>query len=133
MMKVRHVNALLMEILLAVLIFALASVVILNLFAAGHELSARADALDRGMNHARQVSERLYGSEDVPSALAECGFVQEGALWRFTAENYTLEAELEREMQPAGVIWQANIRVCTSDGETFTLPCARYIAEEAGA
>lgn len=132
-MKVKHVNALLMEILLAVLIFALACVVILNLFATGHELSARADALDRGISHARQISEQLYGAQDMPSVLAECGFEQDGALWRFTAEDYTLEVALESEIQASGALHRANICVYTSDSETFALPCARYIAGKEGA
>ena len=124
-------NALLMEILLAVLFFALSSAVILQLFVTGYDLSARADALDRAVNHARQISERLYAAENMPTALVQSDFEEENGVWRLAEQDYVLEATLEEEEMSAGRLCSANI-VAYVEGETATaLSCARYFAEEA--
>ena len=129
-MKVKHMNALLMEILMAVIFFALASVVILNLFATGYDLSARADALDRAVNHARQISEQLYASENMAEALTDCGFTQAEDQWSLEAQDYALNARLFREETAAGVLWNAEISVILEDAAAVVIPCARYVAGE---
>lgn len=132
-MKVRHMNALLMEILLAVLFFALSAAVILQLFAVGYDLSARADALDRAVNHARQISQQLYAAEDMQAVLEENHFAQSTDVWRLSAQDYTLEATLAVQTQAAGTLCSASI-VALVEGETaVTLPCAHYVPGEANA
>lgn len=132
-MKGKHVNALLMEILMAVLLFALASVLILELFAAGYDLSARAERLDRAVNHARRISEQLYAAQDMRAVLAENGFEEQEAAWHFSAEDYALKVVLEAQDGAAGTLFRAEICVQAAGEEALTLPCVRYIGREADA
>ena len=54
--KSSRVNALLVEILLAILFFALAATVILRCFSAAYEQASRADARDRALAGAQNVA-----------------------------------------------------------------------------
>lgn len=132
-MKVRHMNALLMEILLAVFFFALSATVILELFTAGNGLSARADALDRAVSHARQISQQLYAAEDMQTALEANGFAQSAGVWHLSAQDYVLEATLEEEVLSAGTLRRACVSALVEGEDARALRCARYVAGEAEA
>lgn len=129
-MKVRHMNALLVEILMAVLFFALAAVVILELFATGHSLSARADAMGRAVNHAQQISEQLYAAEDMTQALLRNGFEPAQESWRLESEGYALQARVSTEETDGGALHAAQITILVEGEEEISLPCARYVCGE---
>ena len=69
--KSSRVNALLVEILLAILFFALAATVILRCFSAAYEQASRADARDRALAGAQNVAAALCASVDPEQALRE--------------------------------------------------------------
>ena len=130
MMKVRHMNALLVEILMAVLFFALAAVVILELFTTGYSLSARADAVDRAVNHAQQISEQLYAAEDMAQALRQNGFDPAQESWQLEGEDYALQVRVSAEETAAGEMHTAQITILVEGEEAICLPCARYACGE---
>lgn len=130
MMKVRHMNALLVEILMAVLFFALAAVVILELFTTGHSLSARADAMDRAVNHAQQISEQLYAADDMAQVLRQNGFDPAQGIWQLEGEGYALQVRVSAEETAAGEMHTAQITMLVEGEEAIGLPCARYACGE---
>lgn len=129
-MKVRHMNALLVEILMAVLFFALAAVVILELFTTGHSLSARADAMDRAVNHAQQISEQLYAADDMAQVLRQNGFDPAQDIWQLEGEGYALQVRVSAEETAAGEMRAAQITILVEGEEEISLPCARYVCGE---
>lgn len=129
-MKVKHMNALLVEIMMAVLFFALAAVIILELFAAGHGLGARADAVGRAVNHAQMISEQLYAADDMGAVLKQNGFGYVENCWHLHAGDYSLDVRVFSEETEAGILYTAEISACTDGGETVELPFARYAAGE---
>ena len=72
-MKVNHLNVLLVEIMMAVLFFALSSIVILEVFAAANTGSMEASILGDALSEAKSLSERIYAAENAGGAFAGGG------------------------------------------------------------
>jgi len=129
-MKVNHLNALLVEIMMAVLFFALAAAVILDLFAVGHSLSAEADSLGRAVNHVQQLSEQLYAADDMSAVLKQNGFGYVENTWDLICDDYALLVRLSSEETGAGMLHTAQISAWMDGEEVAVLPCTRYAAGE---
>ena len=127
--KSSRVNALLVEILLAILFFALAATVILRCFSAAYEQASRADARDRALAGAQNVAAALCASVDPEQALRELGFRRR----RLGAGRRWLAADrfAGRAAAPAGTMQTAEIAATAGDAALFTLPVARYLPGEA--
>lgn len=130
-MKVNHLNALLVEIIMAVLFFALAATVILQGFTAAHDLDNRAEVQTAALNQAQNLAERLYASQDMEKMLAAEQFIAENGVWRLTSEDFTLCVQLESEPAPAGVLQTASVTAICADQILVQLPCVRYDPEVA--
>lgn len=127
----RSQHTLLVEIMIAVLFFALCATVLVRTFAAAHEYGNRAGADSAALLEAQDLAERMYAAGDPRALLAECGFAEADGLWRRDGEAYSLEVELDGEEAPEGTLQTARIRALR-DGEAIVeLPCARYLPREA--
>ena len=129
-MKAKHMNALLVEIMMAVLFFALAATVILELFAAGHSLNRDADILGRATGHARNLSEQIYAAGDLDALLAEQGFEQDSAGWHASFGDYSLMVTAETLPAGAGEMRSAEVSAAQDDQILLTLTCLRYFPGE---
>ena len=129
--KSSRVNALLVEILLASLFFALAATVILRCFSAAYEQASRADARDRALAGAQNVAAALCASVDPEQALRELGFSEEGGWALLEGDGWTLAVALGEEAAPAGALRTARIAASAGGKALFELPLAKYVAEEA--
>jgi len=129
-MKAKHMNALLVEIMMAVLFFALSAAVILELFAAGHNLSRQAEVLGSAAVHAQTLSEQLYAAEDMPALLKGQGFGYAESSWAKNFDAYEIQVRLEEENTGAGEMQHALIRVLRDGEELVNLPCVRYVSGE---
>lgn len=127
----RSQRTLLVEIMIAVLFFALCATVLLETFATAHEYSDRAGVDSAALLEAQDLAERLYAADDREALLTACGFAQEDEIWRRDAGDYSLEVELGEELAPAGTLWTAQIRALREDGLIVELPGARYVPGEA--
>ena len=124
----RNQNNLLLEIMIAVLFFALCSGIILETFAAAGEYEARSRAGAEALVQMQNITERIYASEDAEACLEELGFEISDGLWRLDGAECAFELTLEHEKTSAGAIRRTRIRA-VRDGETvLEIPGARYLA-----
>lgn len=125
-------RTLLVEIMVAVLFFALCATVLLRTFAAAYAYSERAGVESEALLTAQDLAECLYAAQDREALLAGSGFAGEDGRWQREDGAYALEVELTQEEAPAGTLLAAQIRA-QRDGKTVvSLPCVRYVPREAG-
>lgn len=123
-------SALLVEIIIAVLFFALSATVILEVFATAYQQTTYAATCDVAMEEAQNCAELLYASDDPEGLLASEGFVQEGAAWARAGAGFELRVELGAEAAGSGELRTAQITALRGEEALLTLPFARYIPEE---
>ena len=125
MTRSNQLNTLLMEIMIAVLFFALCSTVIMDVFVGAHNQSVRAGV------QAQNLSDGLYAAEQREELLLENGFkAGEAGVFTRECDGYTLSVALGEERTAAGRIETAEITALDQGGELFSLPDARYVSEE---
>ena len=123
-------SALLVEIIIAVLFFALSATVILQTFAAAYKQGVYASTCNDAMAMAQNLAGRLYVS-DAPEALLEAeGFSAEGNVWSMDAQRYTLQVKFDTTATAAGEIYTAQISAIRNDEVFLEIPCARYVPGE---
>ena len=119
-------NALLVELLIVIMFFMIASTLLIRIFTGARRMSARAERITVSLAEAQNIADQLYAAEDAGSLLESLGFVRQETGWVFTAEDYQMEAYVTEEGDEYGVYRHQEIRV-TADGETlFSLPCSRW-------
>lgn len=127
-------SALLMEILIAVLFFALSATVILEMFVAASSQSTRAAHQSEALYAAQNLADRLYAAENDEALLASEGFSQKNKDWTLSCDGYTLWVTISRETGEAGELHLAQVSAYAPQGDTevllFSLPCARYTPGE---
>lgn len=131
MKKTQHSNALLMEILIAVLIFGLASTVVLNLFGAAYRMSSRTGDAIEALAEAQSLADRLYLSCDPETLLTGDGFICAEDGWTLSRERYDIAVSLETTDANAGTWHDMRVLVKDGSGTIVELPCSRYISGEA--
>ena len=124
-------NALLVELLIVVIFFMLASTVLLQVFTASRNQGQQAGAINDSLVAAQNTADRLYTAEtDINGtirALQEMGFEAGAASdWVLEKEDYRLVVSLETEDRPAGLMQKATVTAYQDDLELFSLPVARY-------
>jgi len=128
--KGNRMNALLVEILIAVLFFALSATVILETFVAAHGLSEEAGRQSNALADAQNWVGRIYAADDVPALLEEAGFAADAGVWTLDCGEYTLTVALAEETLSAGTLATAEVQAANGDETLITLPCSRYIPGE---
>lgn len=127
MSKNRNQNILLIEIIIAVLFFALCSVVMLETFVAARE-SERISGIEMAaLIEMQNISEEMYAADDAESFISGRGFEYADGVWTFDAEEYVLEADINNEVTMAGKIVEFNIRALRNDEMIAELPGSRYM------
>ena len=128
--KGNQLNTLLVEIMIAVLFFALSSTVILETFVVTRNQSRLADVYNVALMEAQNVADKLYASTDVEATLEEAGFTRNGAVWSFSEELYDLRVTVVNEPTAAGTLQCAEVSAMHQDESILTLPSLRYIPGE---
>ena len=123
-------NSLLMEIMIAVLFFALCSGVILNTMVASRNQSLTAGEVTAMLDSAQSVADCLYAADDREAALLQMGFTpgEEGFV-RDEASG-RIVVTLQEERTESGLMQLADIKAETSTGETMALRGTRFVPEE---
>lgn len=127
----KNQRALLMEIMIAVLFFALCASVLLRTFVTVRELSRRAGVRTDALLTAQSLANRLYAQEDMPAELEAMGFEAQEGTWTRSGEGFELAVVLEDESTAAGTLQTALVRVTEGDSDIIELPVARYVPGEA--
>lgn len=127
----KNQRALLMEIMIAVLFFALCASVLLRTFVTVRELSRRAGVRTDALLTAQSLANRLYAQEDMPAELEVMGFKAQEGTWMRSGEGFELTVVLEEESTAAGTLQTALVRVTEGDSDIIELPVARYVPGEA--
>jgi len=125
-----RLNSLLMEILIAVLFFALCAGVIVNVLATSSYQSTKAGHMMDMLDLAQNVCDRLYASEDMEAELEAMGFTREGEALVRTEEAGTLTVALRDEKKESGVMHVADLTAQCVDGGQFVLTSTRFMPEE---
>ena len=130
MKKRNGANALVCEMLIVSLLFALSATVILRVFAAAYQESKRAGASETALCAAQNVAERFRAGEDIEAYLQETGTLVDG-VWRIEGDGYTLETSLSSKETPCGMLKRAQVCAMCGTKTVVTLPCARFESAEA--
>ena len=126
----RRQNALLVEIIIAVLFFALSATVILDVFATAYLQTTYAATCNAAMEDGQNIAALIYVSDDPEALLNGDGFIQEGDMWQREAEGYLLQVTLDITQSEAGEMRKAQITAVRGETEILEIPCAHYIPRE---
>lgn len=114
-----HSNALLVELLIVVLFFMLASTVLLQLFTAARTQSLKAENLSEATRVAQNIAEALYAQQgDMPD--------DSGARFDIPGSSLTASVECSSEQTEAGILNRYAIHIYSGEDLIYTLPSARY-------
>ena len=119
-------NALLVELLVVILFFMLASTILLRVFSASRRQSDKAEIMTRALAEAQNVAERLYAEEEADGALIELGFEKAGEIWQRTNGEYTVKVSIESREESAGTLFEQAVSVYLGDELMTRLPATVY-------
>ena len=121
----------LIELTAVLLIFMLASIVILGLFTAAYQRSVRAQQLTDGMTAARDVAARFAASETFGGALEELGARDnDGEYLLDIGGGMTAHLNVQYEQTEVGALASGVIAVLVEGDAVFELPVSRYYNKE---
>ena len=128
--KGNQLNTLLVEIMIAVFLFACSSTVVLQTFVVTRNQSREAGIYDTALMEAQNIADRLYASGDYEAMLEQAGFTQDEQGWMLAQEDYDLRVTTAQETTAAGVLLKAEVIAMHKDEALLTLPCVRYLPGE---
>ena len=115
-----HSNALLVELLIVVLFFMLASTVLLQLFTAARTQSQKAEDLSSATLYAQNIAETLYSGQ------GDGSFVTSSERYSLPGSFLTASVESTAEQMEAGTLTRYTISIFSGDELVYALPGARY-------
>ena len=115
-----HSNALLVELLIVVLFFMLASTVLLQLFTAARTQSQKAEDLSAATFYAQNIAETLYSGQ------GDGSFVSSGERFSLPGSALTASVESAAEQMEAGTLTRYTVSIFSGDELVYALPGARY-------
>ena len=128
--KGNQLNTLLVEIMIAVLFFALSSTVVLQTFVVTRNQSREAGIYDTALMEAQNIADRIYASSDYEAALEKAGFARNEQGWTLPQDEYELRVTAQEETTAAGKLVTAEVSAYHKDEALLTLPCVRYFPGE---
>ena len=117
-------SALLMELLIVILFFMIASMILIRVFAAARLQSEKAEMITDSLSEAQNVADRLYVSEEPEILLESLGFSSQDGVWVRDSGKYRMEALIAEERDEAGIFRRQEVRVISEDKMLFSLPCS---------
>lgn len=116
-----HSNALLVELLIVVLFFMLASTVLLQLFTAARTQSLRAEELSEATLLAQNLAESCQGEGSLDSfPVSSDGRIS------FPGSSLTASVESTLQQSESGTLTYYTVNIYSGDDLIYTLPSARY-------
>lgn len=116
-MKSKTQNSLLVEIMMAMLFFALSASVILQIYVTAGKQSDEAALMSRMLLAAQNLADETYLADRVEEQTVVC-------------EGFSLTVSVREEPAEAGVIRRAVVTALNENAEAvLVLPCTRYIPD----
>lgn len=125
--KNRNQNNLLVEIMIAVLFFALCSTVILETFMAARQFNHKSGVESRALAAVQDINEQLYAAEDAEELLQEIGFEKAENEWLRDDGEYRLKLVLDERDSGTGMLRTSKIQAMYDDKVFAEIPGARYL------
>ncbi len=123
----------LMELILAILVFSMASTACIQLFVKAHVLTDKSIALNNSIIKCQNLAETLYGSDTVSEDLGETQYYD--ADWQLVTSKEHAAYAVTMEMQPADerALLHAVItsKKLADDTVIYELPITKFVGEEA--
>ncbi len=119
-------NALLVELLIVILFFMLASTVLLRAFSTARNMSEKSGWITQALLDAQNVSERQLAADAPEAELTHMRFELQGDQWVQTNEGYVTTVTLGTEETPQGCLRRQEVRVLRDGEQLLCLPGARY-------
>lgn len=136
MKSTRRPNAMLIELVIVILFFALSAGIILQLFVAAHDRSAQNETDTAAMLMAEDFAERFAASRQPLDAFLEAdGWAAQAdartkQVAREGATPLTLHLTGESEQAEAGTLDRLTLTIRDGGREAVTLPVSRYLPGE---
>lgn len=127
MSKNRNQNILLVEIMIAVLFFALCSGVMLETFVAAREYERRARIETEALVGMQNITEQVYAAGSAEETLETLGFEAGGGVWTMDTGDFIYEMTVTQEPAPAGTLRTTLIRALRNGEAIAEIPGARYL------
>lgn len=125
-----RVNALLVELLIVVLMFMLASTTLMEIFGAAKQYSRRAENRSQALLQVQNMAESLYAEQDISAALEEMGFVETDEGWTMNSGECVISVSCAEENTAGGRLRQMQWTALLEGEPLFVLPSVRYMMEE---
>ena len=130
MKSAKRINALLVEIMIVVLFFALCSAAMLEIFTLTRNMSREVEIRNSAMVYIQNIAERMYTSDNALSLLEGEGFYADGDNMSIECDGYSVSVSINEEETDGGLIFSAEITAVSKRGEIAQIPCTLYIAGE---
>lgn len=124
-----RVNTLLVELMIVIFFFMLASTVMVRIFADARQCSLNAEARTDALLEAQNIAETIYAGLSPEEILSSYGFRAEKEGWTIEREHYWLRVESGVEMTLSGELYCSTITGGSGEEILFSFPCNRYKAE----
>ena len=124
-----RVNTLLIELMIVIFFFMLASTIMVEIFAGARQCSRLAENRSAALLEAQNLAETIYGGKPAEEVLAERGFREKEGFWQLEKDGYLLRVDCMTEILDSGKVESCTIEAVDSDTLLFSVPCDRYIPE----
>ena len=125
----RAVTNLLIELFsIGMLFFMLAATVLLQVFAAARQQSARAGRVAAVTAEGQNLADALYAGADAEALLPGLGFEKNGERWVRAGEDVRVTVSSVMEEGAGGAFLRQEVLIEDADGtQLLRLPCSRYL------
>lgn len=130
-MRSANRNALLIEIIIVILFFALASVTLLGLYMRVFETSRFSRIQTEAVIAVESAAEKLKAGKNMEQSLADQGFIKEEDAWILIMPEYEVRARIQKEASPAGEFISCGLTAFDKDIVYAECTAAKYCPREA--
>ena len=123
-------NALLVELMIVIFFFMIASMTLVELFASSKLKSMEAKALNDSMLETQNIADELYGSENAEKTLTALGFQNENNVWTLEYDGYTIRVTHREEETESGILDTYDAASYLKDKQLLSLPSTRFYPKE---
>ena len=122
----RRSNALLVELMIVIMFFMLASTFLMEVFAKSHELSEKAEAIAEAVMDVQNVADSLYVAGEPEDVLLSMGFEKTQDGYLLVKEDYEMRVTDKSEDVSTGTMYYREVQALRNSEALITLPVTRF-------
>ncbi len=123
-------NALLVELMIVIMFFLMASTVLLEAFGKAKSLSVKSEMIAASIVETQNVADQLYVTDHPQDLLTSLGFTEENGEWVLREDRYAISVVLSKSDFATGILFEHTVTAKTEEETLITLPVVRFM--EAG-